>query len=108
MQEALSWLGGSVAGSRRASNFTAALQVDDERRKQVGRLLILTFEGVEILEGLALRHCPEDIIRDYADYVTANPRDRAGSFRSFICNSGYNKNPPRPIETLIGEYYRRR
>jgi hypothetical protein len=89
------------------AKFTAALQVDDEKRKQVGRLLILTVEEVEILAGLALRHCLEDVVGDYADYVTANPKDRAGSFRSFICNSRYNKNPSRPIETLVGEYYRR-
>lgn len=87
--------------------FTSALQIDDRRRKQVGPLLILTIEEVEILEGLALRHPPEDIIRDYAAYVTANPKDRASSFRSFIFNSGYNKNPSRPIDTMLGECYRR-
>ncbi len=60
---------------------------------------------MEILESLALRHCPEDIIRDYAAYLTANPKDRAGSFRSFVCNSPYNQNPPLSIETIVGEWY---
>jgi hypothetical protein len=89
------------------AKFAAALQLDGEKRSQVGQLLILTIEEVEILESLSLRHSPEDIIRDYAAYVTANPKDRAGSFRSFVCNSRYNQNPPRPIETLVGEWYRK-
>jgi hypothetical protein len=89
------------------TKFIAALQVDHEKRKQVGELLILTVEEVEILEGLALRHSLEDVIQDYANYVRAHPKDRAGSFRSFICNSEYNKNPPRPIDTMVGECYRR-
>ncbi len=87
------------------AKLTAALQVDRAPRTQVGRLLILTIEEVEILESLALRHCPEDIIRDYAAYLTANPKDRAGSFRSFVCNSPYNQNPPLSIETIVGEWY---
>lgn len=100
-------LGLELVRRQTEEKFTSALQIDDEKRKQVGELLILTVEEVEILEGLALRHPPEDIIRDYAAYVTANPKDYAGSFRSFICNSEYNKNPPRLIETMVGECYRR-
>jgi len=89
------------------AKFTAALRIGDAKREQVGVLLILTVEEVELLETLALRHSAENIIRDYAAYVTANPKDRAGSFRSFVFNSEYNKNPPRRIETLVGEYCRR-
>jgi hypothetical protein len=89
------------------AKFTSALQVDGEKRQQIGALLILTVEEIEILEGLALRHPAEDIVRDYVAYVTTHPKDRAGSFRSFICNSEYNKNPPRPIETMVGDWYHR-
>jgi len=89
------------------AKFNAALQVPEEKRKQVGRLLILTVEEVEILDGLALRHSPEAVIRDYAEYVAANPKDRAGSFRSFVCNSRYNYDPPRLIHTMAGKCYQR-
>jgi len=87
--------------------FNSALQLDERKRNQVGELLILTIEEVEILEGLALQHSAEAIIRDYAAYVAVNPKDRAGSFRSFIYKSAYNKNPPRQSEMMLGECYRR-
>src|SRR5262249_4000037 len=89
------------------AKFNVALQAEEGKRKQVGRLLILTVEEVEILDGLALRHSAEAVIRDYADYVRANPKDRVGSFRSFVCNSQYNYNPPRLINTMAGKCYQK-
>ena len=61
-------------------------------------MLILTVEEIAILDCLALRYFREDVIRDYPDHVTANPRDTAGSFRGFVCNSG-TITTPRPSAT---------
>ena len=96
-------LGLEAVRQQAQAKFTSALRIDDTRREQVGVLLILTVDEVEILEGLALRHPAENIISEYAAYVTANPKNRTGSFRSFVCNSEYNKNAHNPNETLVGK-----
>jgi hypothetical protein len=75
------------------AKFTAALKREDIRSDRVGTLLILTIKELEILERLALHHQVESIVREYVDYVTAHPKDRAGSFRSFVSNKGYNDRP---------------
>jgi hypothetical protein len=80
------------------AKFNAALSVEEGTRKQVGTMLILTVEEIEILDCLALRYSREDVIRDYPDLVTANPRDTASSFRGFVCNSG-TITTPRPSAT---------
>ena len=100
-------LGLEAVRQQAEAKFVEALQREGASTERVDRLLILTAEEVEILESLALRHSPEDVIRDYAAHVTANPKDRAGSFRSFVCNGDYNKNPSLPRETMVGEYYSR-
>ncbi len=89
------------------TKFNDALQIEEEKRKQIGHLLILTVDEMEMLDGLALRHSPERIIRGYQEYLSANPKDRASSFRSFICNSRYNSDPPPLIDTMVGQCYQR-
>ena len=89
------------------AKFNAALQVEEGKRKQVGRLLILTVDDVELLDGLALRHSPETVICEYADFVTKHPKVRAGSFRSFVLTSRYNNNLPRLIDTMAGKCYQK-
>jgi hypothetical protein len=100
-------LGLEAVRQQAEAKFTATLQIDEQKRKQVGRLLILTIEEVELLETLALRHSLEEVIRDYADHLTANLLGQASSFRSFICNGQYNHNPPRSGETMVGDCFRR-
>jgi hypothetical protein len=85
------------------AKFTSMLQVGEEGRKRIGELLILTIEDIEILEGLASRHSAHEVVRDYASYVAAHPNDLAGSFRSFVYSSEYNKNPTPPPETGVGQ-----
>lgn len=46
------------------------------------------------------------MLREYADYVTQNPRDRAGSFLSFVMNRGYGR-APSGGKSMVGETYRR-
>jgi hypothetical protein len=85
------------------TKFMELLQVDEGTRKRIGDFLILTVEDVEILEGLARRYSAADIIRDYAAYVAKRPQDLVGSFRSFVYNTEYNKNPTPPLDTAVGE-----
>lgn len=89
------------------TKFMGALQREGARSDQVGHLLILTVEEVEILEKLALDHSPEDLIADYVNYVVANPKDRAGSFRSFVYNGKYNAPRPSPGSSMVEECYRK-
>jgi hypothetical protein len=78
-----------------------ALELDGVARKQVGRLLILTIHEIEILDKLALEHSPEEVIADYAAHVSANPKDRAGSFCSFVFNSKYNTRRPAAGTSMV-------
>jgi hypothetical protein len=69
----------------------------------VGPLLVLNIDEVEILEDLAHRYSPLAVIHDYVDYLRKNPRDRAGSFRSFVTNHGYgdDREPDRSLVQRI-------
>src|SRR5262249_35912567 len=80
------------------AKFVAALERDGPQTDRVGRLLILTVEEIEILEHLAIIHSPEDVITDYAGFIAANPKDRAGSFRSFIASRGYGADMGKTVD----------
>lgn len=67
------------------------LSVDPDR---IGPLLVLTIEDMEILDALAKRQTAKDVLTTYAQYVREHLTDRLGSFRSFVANSGYQKNRP--------------
>lgn len=86
--------------------FSSALQIESEKRKQIGELLVLTIEEIEILERLALKDSPETILQEYVAYLRAHQNDRAGSFHSFVCSSRFNRNPPPLEETLVGNCYK--
>lgn len=71
--------------------FRAALAKSGADADRVGPLLVLCVDDLEILEELAHKHYARQVIHDYLDHVRGNPKDRAGSFRSFVCNRGYAK-----------------
>lgn len=66
----------------------ANLKVDTNR---VGPLLLLCTDDVETLEGMAKVYAPKQIILDYVDHFRNNPKDRVGSFRTFVRNRQYVK-----------------
>jgi hypothetical protein len=56
---------------------------------RVGPLLVLNIDEVEILENLVRRRTLLAVIHEYVGYLRENPKERAGSFHSFIINRGY-------------------
>jgi hypothetical protein len=101
-------MGLELVRQRAHAKFAAALTInDDERRRQVGDLLILTVEEMETLQALAARHPAEKILSDYAQHLKSDQKTPGGSFRSFIYSSEYNSNFPRASETIVGQLYKR-
>ena len=61
---------------------------------------------MEILAPLSALPAPERVIRDYAAHVTADPADRAGSFRGFVAASDYAKRHPATPSLVIETHQR--
>lgn len=73
------------------AKLRAALKKLGADPDRVAPLLVLCVDDVEVLESLARKYNPRQVIHDYVDYTRRNPKDRAGSFRSYVCNHGYGK-----------------
>jgi len=86
------------------AKFRAELKGHELDTSKVGPLLVLSIDDVEAMESLAPVCIPRDILHEYADYIQQNPKDRAGSFRSFVYNRGYGKDL-RVSESLTGRLY---
>jgi hypothetical protein len=75
------------------AKLRASLQKEGADPSRVGPLLVLCVDDVEVLESLARKHEVRQVIQGYVEHIRRNPKDRAGSFRSYICNCGYAKDP---------------
>jgi hypothetical protein len=60
--------------------------------------------NVEALEGLAKHYSPYKLLHEYSRYFQGRPKDRDGSFRSFINNRGIGKDLP-ISESFVGQLY---
>jgi hypothetical protein len=93
---------------RQEADAKLRLALDKERASadRVGPLLVLNIDEVEMLEDLAHRRAPLAVIHEYVDYLRENPKDRAGSFRSFVTNRGYGDDQE-PGRSLVQRTFHR-
>lgn len=73
--------------------LVASLSAKGVTTERIAPLLVLTVGEVELLEAISRRHRPVPLICEYLDYVRGNPKDRAGSFSSYVANRGLTEEP---------------
>ena len=81
-------LGFELSASSSRRNCKNPCSGKENASTRSGRCWYFPFGRWSCSKALSSRHRPMQMLLDYTDYVRHNPKDRAGSFNSFVHNRG--------------------